>query len=219
MTTFQKLQHGFLRDGRVATLSDSQVVTLLAVRDYVSQELTDGFLPETAHRFLARPNLNADLTALVAAHLLVPQPGGHLVVDWRAWARSRAEVDAHRENNRARQRDFQERRRTSVTPSVTPLVTGLATPLLTQPDTDTEIDADADMSAPRCLGDRYECPRGQLDTHGPCLTCQRAKQLNAEIDAKHREQLRNAPACPNPDHPGMRQPCSSCAADQKAARL
>lgn len=120
---------------RAAERGGSEAIHLwLGLRQFVAQNLTDGFIPtdmvKHVHGPIARKRAAA-LDVLVEVGLVEKRSDGLALHDFLQWSKSRAKILAERERNKLRQERFRESRTVS-NAGVTPLVT-LPSPLLSSP--------------------------------------------------------------------------------------
>jgi hypothetical protein len=82
--------------------------TLAAV--WCSRHLTDGYIPNEAMALIVGKK-RAVLKELVDRNLIEPAPGGWQYVDWLQYQRSKAQVQAEREQTRKRLAEWRARQR------------------------------------------------------------------------------------------------------------
>lgn len=104
----------YLDDALMRAGEDAEVLFLRALA-YAADQETEGFIStETASRLTPKRHANRAL-ALVREGLWVPIEGGWVIRSWAKWGRSKDQIEAGREGNRARQSRYRARKQASVT--------------------------------------------------------------------------------------------------------
>lgn len=102
----------FFRHPKVVEAGRDGALLFLASLAYCQEHLTDGHVPAGVLRVLCAESWSTPKAAeaLVASGLWLEVDGGWLVDGWLDWNRSRAEVEANREAERARKAEWRRKK-------------------------------------------------------------------------------------------------------------
>lgn len=98
-----KVDDGFWCHPKVLGLPDAAIALWVRAGSYCGQQLTDGFLPDSA-RTLFGHDMDGPADALVDSGLWTKVPGGYQFHDWHKYQPTRGGVEAERAADRERKR-------------------------------------------------------------------------------------------------------------------
>ena len=149
---------------RAVNRGGSEAIHLwLGLRQWVAQQLTDGFIPVDMIDHVRGPAARkraAALQVLIEVGLVEKESSGVRLHDFLQWSKSRDRILAERERNRLRQERFRTKQDVTnapVTPLLTPSVT-LPSPLLSTPLHSEESSAHAREAEPDSDPKLMTCP-------------------------------------------------------------